>query len=236
MKTKQVRNMKARIPVETPISADQNVGSAENFAAKLAAVEILKGYPQVRSQKMIEAVKPGMTEIDAGEQFIAGLELIMLKWVEAGAAKADSKSRKATGFHSLRAPSMSLKLYLQRIKNFFDCSDECFILALVFISRVTKKVPSMTICDVSVHRMTFFAMMMAAKIHDDLSYSNGYYAKVGGLPLKEVNILELEFLKMLDYKTFVQPNEYEMYHSFVCQAAKRGESKPAPHAEPEPEP
>lgn len=231
MKTKQIRKMKASIPVETPTVADQNVGSAEVSAAKLAAVEILKGYPQAK------AVKPEIVEIDTGEQFIAGLELIMLKWVEAGSAKADAQSRKATGFHSLRAPSMSLKLYLQRIKNFFDCSDECFILALVFISRVTKKAPQMTVCDVSVHRITFFAMMMAAKIHDDLSYSNGYYAKVGGLPLKEVNILELEFLKMLDYRTFVQPNEYEMYRSFVCQAAKRGEScVSAPHAEPEPEP
>jgi len=229
MKIKSVRKVKASISVETPIETDQNVDSISVSAAKLAAVEILKGYPPV------EVVQH--EPINAGDEFIVGLELILSKWVQASSAKLDKKSRKATGFHSLRPPSMNLKLYLQRIKNFFDCSDECFVLALVFISRVTKRNSEMTVCDVSVHRISFFAMMLAAKMHDDLSYTNSYYAKVGGLPSKEVNLLELEFLKMLDYKTFVQPNEYEMYHSFVCQAAKRGEScRSAPIMEPEPEP
>lgn len=168
------------------------------------------------------------------DQFMDGLELILTKMIEGISADPD-KSSKTSGFYSARAPRISIKSYLKRIHHFFACSDECFVLALVYIDRIAKRAPAIILCDRSVHRVLFFSMMLAAKFHDDVSYSNKYYAKVGGMPVSEVNTLELEILTMLNWKMIVQPKDYHLYHSFLCGAASRGLSLQT-HSEPEPEP
>eukprot|EP00186_Timspurckia_oligopyrenoides_P000967 CAMPEP_0182449136 /NCGR_PEP_ID=MMETSP1172-20130603/32034_1 /TAXON_ID=708627 /ORGANISM="Timspurckia oligopyrenoides, Strain CCMP3278" /LENGTH=145 /DNA_ID=CAMNT_0024646273 /DNA_START=354 /DNA_END=791 /DNA_ORIENTATION=+ len=62
--------------------------------------------------------------------------------------------------------------------------------------------------------------MISAKFHDDVFYTTGYYGKIGGLEVKELNALEIEMLKVLDFKLFV--NEMDVKESeiqmidFVC--------------------
>jgi hypothetical protein len=47
---------------------------------------------------------------------------------------------------------------------------------------------------------------------DDVSYNNSYYAKLGGLPSREMNILECEYLSLVNYSLFVLPEAYEKYY------------------------
>jgi len=174
----------------------------------------------------------------AGNQFITGLGLVLTRWVEAtSSASADETAkRRATHFHSVRAPSMSVKDYLARIHKYFVCSDECYVLALIYIDRLGKIDPAMTVCNLSVHRLLVIAVMVAAKFHDDIYYSNNYYAKVGGLTLKEVNALEAKMLTLVDWHVYVGPEEYELYHGLVCQATSLNSSQIRLQKEPEPEP
>jgi hypothetical protein len=53
--------------------------------------------------------------------------------------------------------------------------------------------------------------MIAAKYHDDLFYNNAYYAKLGGIPLPELNLLEIEFLQLNNFEMFVHNQCYEKY-------------------------
>lgn len=53
--------------------------------------------------------------------------------------------------------------------------------------------------------------MVAIKFQDDDYYKNDYYAKVGGITVKEINILEKEFLNLLQYKLFVDPSMFNTY-------------------------
>ena len=48
-------------------------------------------------------------------------------------------------------------------------------------------------------RLTICAIMLAAKFIDDFYYKNDYYAKIGGIPKAEMNALEQEFVKGLDF-------------------------------------
>lgn len=163
----------------------------------------------------------------AGDQFLKGFGQVLTRWVEATATVPQDRNRRVTYFHSVRPPSLAIQDYLSRIRKYFCASDECYVLALVYIDRVGKIDPAMTVCELNVHRLLVITAMLAAKFHDDVYYSNNYYAKVGGLSLKEVNALEAKFLKMLDWKLYVTPSEYQLYHSLVCQAT---------FVEPEPEP
>jgi len=206
---------------ETLTEVDRQLSSTQDVA-KLAVTD--------------EAAANKLQMLSVGDKFINGLALILTQWVKATSASADNSPR-VPGFYSQKPPSIGIQAYLKRIHHFFVCSDECFVLALVYINRIVKKAPEMTVSDLSVHRIVFFALMLAAKIHDDVSYGNGYYARVGGLPVKEVNTLEMDFLKMLNWKTFVAPNEYDLYHGFLSEAAKLGlPLQQAPRTEPEPEP
>jgi len=170
-----------------------------------------------------------MEPVSAGDQFMKGFGLVLTRWVEATATitAADSKPRRVTYFHCVRPPTLAIPDYLNRIRKYFVASDECYVMALVYIDRVGKVDPAMTVSELNVHRLLVIAAMIAAKFHDDVYYSNNYYAKVGGLSLKEVNALEAKFLKMLDWRMYVDPQEYQLYHSLVCQAT---------FVEPEPEP
>ncbi len=53
--------------------------------------------------------------------------------------------------------------------------------------------------------------MLAAKYNDDEFYKNVYYAKVGGISLEEMNMLENQFTTILDYNFFVKPEDFNTY-------------------------
>lgn len=114
-------------------------------------------------------------------------------------------------------PPISLQDYLRRIHHYLRCGDECLVLGLVFMSR---SMAATTWCDLNVHRLMFVAMMLAAKFHGDDFYGNTYYARVGGMDIKEVNELEVAFLKVLDWEAFVGPEEYQLFHDRALRAAK----------------
>jgi hypothetical protein len=53
--------------------------------------------------------------------------------------------------------------------------------------------------------------VLAAKYNDDEFYKNVYYAKVGGISLEEMNMLENQFTTILDYNFFVKPEDFNTY-------------------------
>jgi len=183
-------------------------------------------WTEVKSQDIGEVEKG--SEVDAcemevpcaGNQFIDGLGIVLMRWVEA-TSSLDDKSRKMTHFHSARPPRLSICEYLARIRKYFVASDECYVLALVYIDRASKNDASMAVCELNVHRLLIVASMLAAKFNDDAYYSNSYYATVGGISLKELNALEARFLKIMNWKLLVSPKDYELYHSLVCKASSQ---------------
>lgn len=59
--------------------------------------------------------------------------------------------------------------------------------------------------------MLITTVMVAAKFADDFFYKNEYYAKIGGISKLDINALELELLKQLNYNLFVNERELMVY-------------------------
>lgn len=152
----------------------------------------------------------------ADETFIHGLGIVLSLWVQDKTAA--SKDQKLGNFHSSTPPPISVQNYIKRLRKYFLCSDECFVHALVYIDRIGRTNISMTVSELTVHRLLFIAVMIAAKFHDDTFYSNSYYGKAGGLTLREVNLLEAVMLRGLNWRMLVTVQEYQLYHSLVCKA------------------
>jgi hypothetical protein len=116
-----------------------------------------------------------------------------------------------TCFHSVKLPKVSLCSYASRIHKYFRCTDECFVLCLVYIDRIVKHNPDVQVTDLTCHRLLLTGCMVAAKFHDDEYASNEYFARVGGIDTSELNSLEVEFLKLLNWKLYVRGSEYDWF-------------------------
>jgi len=117
-------------------------------------------------------------------------------------------------FFCNKAPSISVEMYLERVYRYAPCSPACFLYTYIFLDRLVKKCPGLRVSNQNAHRLLISGVVLAAKFLDDRQYSNVHYAKVGGICTKELNMLELEMLRQLDFSLFVQPqllNQYLMY-------------------------
>ncbi|KAK1442680.1 cyclin PHO80-like domain containing protein [Babesia gibsoni] len=139
------------------------------------------------------------------DAFIKMLSNVLLRIV----SNNDSNKGVVTRFHSMNAPPISISDYVGRIARHVRCSNECFVLALVYIERITKLHKNFVISVLNVHRLIITAVMLAAKFSDDVYYSNKFYAQVGGVNVTEINLLEAQFLSMLNFQLYVSAIEYE---------------------------
>ncbi|WPH03822.1 cyclin-domain-containing protein [Acrodontium crateriforme] len=69
----------------------------------------------------------------------------------------------------------------------------------------------------NIHRLVIAGVTCASKFFSDIFYTNSRYAKVGGLPLPELNHLELQFLLLNDFRLSVPVEEIEAYGTMLVE-------------------
>ncbi|KAM6549080.1 hypothetical protein CsatB_020756 [Cannabis sativa] len=121
----------------------------------------------------------------------------------------NGKSLKA--FHGVRAPSISIAKYLERLYKYSSCSPSCFVVGYVYIDRLLHKYPDSLVVSINVHRLLVTTIMVASKMLDDVHYNNAFYARVGGVSNAELNKLEVELLFLLDFGVVVSSGVFEIY-------------------------
>ncbi|KAI9701406.1 MAG: hypothetical protein M1820_006497 [Bogoriella megaspora] len=69
----------------------------------------------------------------------------------------------------------------------------------------------------NIHRLVIAGVTCASKFFSDIFYTNSRYAKVGGLPLPELNHLELQFLLLNDFRLAIPAEEMEAYGTMLVE-------------------
>ncbi|KAJ5612927.1 cyclin-domain-containing protein [Penicillium lagena] len=69
----------------------------------------------------------------------------------------------------------------------------------------------------NIHRLVIAGVTCASKFFSDVFYTNSRYAKVGGLPLVELNHLELQFLLLNDFRLAIPVEELEAYGTMLVE-------------------
>lgn len=105
------------------------------------------------------------------------------------------------------------------IHKYASCSNECFVLALIYIDRLIQR-NNFLLTELNVHRVVITSVLLAAKFFDDAYYNNAYYAKVGGVLTSEMNGLEVDFLFRINFSLYVNSDVFEKYR--VELAAQAG--------------
>ncbi|KAL7921020.1 cyclin domain-containing protein [Trichoderma austrokoningii] len=69
----------------------------------------------------------------------------------------------------------------------------------------------------NIHRLVIAGVTCSSKFFSDVFYTNSRYAKVGGLPLPELNHLELQFLVLNDFRLAIPVEELEAYATMLVE-------------------
>ncbi|KAJ2398678.1 cyclin-like protein interacting with PHO85, partial [Coemansia sp. RSA 2559] len=117
-----------------------------------------------------------------------------------------------TPFHSRTVPSISAHDYMYRVSKYVGLENDAALAVLVYLDRVTRAQinrPSMALSPYNIHRLILSAIVVAHKFHSDIFLNNLRYSKVGGVPLAELNQLELEFLFLIKFDLKVDSAELQ---------------------------
>lgn len=182
---------------------EQEGGSVDECSATGAAKDV-DAEALMDADLESESITDLNTSDASKEQFIKQLVACLQ-------VKKASGNDCSSSFQSVSLPKVSLSSYASRIYKYFRCTDECFVLCLVYIDRIVKLHPHIEVTDFTSHRLFFISALVATKFHDDVYASNDYFARVGGMHPVEVNALEEEFLRLLDWRLCVGPSEYNLY-------------------------
>lgn len=155
---------------------------------------------------------------EEGKQIVRVLACVLNKLIEANMNMPTVGSRDITKFHALEPPAITVLDYLERIHKYACCSNECFILSLIYIDRLIQ-LNNFALTSLNVHRVIITSIMLAAKYFDDQYFNNAYYAKVGGVPVNEMNLLEVELLFRLNFSLFVNTEIFKKYQSELSHHA-----------------
>lgn len=127
-------------------------------------------------------------------------------------------------FQCMYAPDVSIFAYLNRIR-LSNCSNSCFVFALIYLDRIIES-RNVTVTSLNIHRLLITCILLATKFLDDMFYDNAFYAKLGGITCVELNSLEIEMLKLINFSLNVDTNVYNHYyiqlinHShYYCQSS-----------------
>ncbi|KAI8921754.1 cyclin-domain-containing protein [Entophlyctis helioformis] len=120
---------------------------------------------------------------------------------------ADSLTR----FHSRSPPAISVHDYLMRIVRYASVERAALLLMLVYIDRICARLTTFTMSSLTAHRFIIAATVAGSKCISDQYCTNSFYGKVGGIALEEMNVLELELCKTMNWELACSEQTLQTY-------------------------
>ncbi|KAG0743069.1 hypothetical protein G6F26_005197 [Rhizopus arrhizus] len=110
--------------------------------------------------------------------------------------------------------SITFNLFCQNILKTTQISSSCILIALFYIYRLRFAYPTIQGSTGSEVRLFTTALILANKFLDDNTFTNKSWSQVSGVPVHELNIMEMEFLSALQYRTYVH---HLQFYSWIKQ-------------------
>jgi len=159
-------------------------------------------------------------ENDEYAPLLAGLTYLLSCRVVSADASSELPPWRRSCFHNKRSLDMSMDDYMAHIHWFFECSTPCLVLALVYLDRALSGSTKLVFTPETCHRMMLASLLLAVKFHDDETpYSSAFYADVGRVSVEELNAMEKQFCKSIDWQFHVTPEDYIRYRDLITTAA-----------------
>ena len=131
------------------------------------------------------------------------------KLIENNTSKLNNSIFNLKIFETEEIPTISINKYIERIVKYTNCEENTLILSLIYLDKICLKNIKLTVYNI--HKFVFSSILVSIKFNEDKIYKNDYYAYIAGVSLKELNLMEDNFLQILDYQVFVKKNIFNKY-------------------------
>lgn len=122
-----------------------------------------------------------------------------------------------TRFHSRSPPRISVYDYLQRLTTHATLSPPILLSMVYYIDRLCALYPAFTVSSLTIHRFLIASATVASKGLSDSFWTNKTYARVGGISVAELALLELEFLFRVEWRIVPQPEVLVDYYQSLVE-------------------
>ena len=116
-------------------------------------------------------------------------------------------------------PNISIEDYLIRIQTYSNMETSTLILSLILIDRLCQ-ISNLTLTYHNIHRIIFSAILISIKYNEDNYFDNKFYAEIAGVKLKELQLLEYNFISLLNFNIFIQDEIYDKYKQYLFDFEK----------------
>ena len=116
-------------------------------------------------------------------------------------------------------PKISIKDYLERIQEYTCLEQNTLILSLIYIDRLCE-IGKIILTYYNIHKILFGAILIAIKYNEDNFYDNKYYAKIAGVKISELKLMELNFIRFIDYQMYVPEEIFTNYRDYLNSLSK----------------
>ncbi|KAH8677423.1 cyclin-domain-containing protein [Xylariales sp. PMI_506] len=161
-------------------------------------------------------VLPLRYELCEGEDMVILIANMLSELIETNDSLG-MKSGHLTRFHSRTAPGISVLDYLHRLAKHATLTPPLLLSMVYYIDRLCALYPDFTINTLTVHRFLITAATVAGKGLSDLFWNNSFYARVGGVKVAELKLLELEFLYRVDWRIVPNPEVLVAYYKGLVE-------------------
>lgn len=122
-----------------------------------------------------------------------------------------------TRFHSRSPPRISVHDYMQRLTTHATLSPPILLSMVYYIDRLCALYPAFTVSSLTIHRFLITSATVASKGLSDSFWTNKTYARVGGISMTELAMLELEFLFRTQWRIVPQPEVLVDYYKSLIE-------------------
>ncbi|KAK9389893.1 hypothetical protein V1515DRAFT_175899 [Lipomyces mesembrius] len=117
-------------------------------------------------------------------------------------------------------PTREFRLFASAMLARTQVSRTVVALALLYIYRLKLHAPSILGTPGSEYRVFTIALVLANKFLDDNTYTNKTWAQVSKLPVSEIGVMEIEFLKHVNYELAVAKEKWTEWTDVLASFAK----------------
>ena len=117
----------------------------------------------------------------------------------------------------IKKPSkLELEKYIERIIAFSEIEKGTLIYAIALISEMLKKnTNSIRLCAQNINLLLLASVICSVKLLEDKIFLNSFYAKIGGISLEKVNLIEASFFEIINYELVIKDEVYYAHHDFL---------------------
>ena len=111
-------------------------------------------------------------------------------------------------FNAKKVPSISIGEYIERFWTYLKTDPTTFVTASILIERFLNVNLGSKLTELNVHRLIVTAITITEKMLNDCYWRNTDYAAVGAITNEELNKLEIEFVKSINYDLKIEEQTY----------------------------